>query len=207
MATDGRCPAPQCAARCALPRTRERVGRLVHAHQHLDHRASAQVALLAYAAAGALPHPLSAALPRSRPSPARGRVSARASPFVAEPWLGCAICRIAHHELSLAASLLSECGASSEMADLLNTSAVSTGAVLCEHMEALGMLGHTRRRVTLTRPICDALMREQPPFHHESACKTQCAEVPSPPALASCPRLLPSHPFLNPRSPAPPIPS
>ena len=67
----------------------------------LDHRASSTTALLAYAAAGVLPS--AQPLLRSRSDQARLRPSRPLPPANAK--LTCAVCRIATHELALAAAV------------------------------------------------------------------------------------------------------
>ena len=106
-------------------------------HARLDHRASSTTALLAYAAAGVLPS--AQPLLRSRSDPARVRPPSPLPPASAK--LTCAVCRIAAHELALAAAIAQRCLPQPAAAALL----ASVPAVLCEHLGALGCSWATRR--------------------------------------------------------------
>ena len=120
--------------------------------QHLDSRAGESLQLLAYTS-GALPDP--AAAPISRQSLLRAQPHTK--PLTGDAAvLSCAVCRVAVHELQLAAALVARCGQVSEGASLLLTRSAS---VLCDHMEARGLLGHTARTVQQTRRFCDVPVR------------------------------------------------
>ena len=133
---------------------------MVARQQHLDPRALESLQLLAYTA-GALPHP--AAQPASRTTLLREPTSRKGLPVVenAPPRsivrsaLTCAVCRVAAHELQHAVQLAARCGQGSEAASMLTASV----EVLCDHLEARGLLGHTERTVKLTRPMCDGPVR------------------------------------------------
>ena len=128
----------------------------------VDHRASGTVQLLGYASGGTLPSRLSQ--PHNRKSPWQPAKAASATlPPSVRAALRCAVCRLAVQEFELASELLSRCNShaaadnedydddeddSESMLDLLP-------AVLCEHMQATGQLGHTEARVRVTRPMCD----------------------------------------------------
>ena len=128
----------------------------------LDHRASSTTALLAYAAAGVLPS--AQPLLRSRSDQARLRPSRPLPPANAK--LTCAVCRIATHELALAAAVARRCLAPPAAAALL----ASVPAVLCEHLGALGYLGHTERRVAQLQPTCDAAVAADGGARCDAAC-------------------------------------
>ena len=128
--------------------------------QRLPHGAPATVQLLAYAA-GALPS--AHARPHSRRS-SNPRSSAPHSlqPLMPEVQraLNCAVCRVAVQELSIVGEYVGRCATSLDddgrerWVELLGR----TPSVLCEHLEALGQLGHTAHRLrTLgSRAVCDA---------------------------------------------------
>ena len=138
-------PCARCASVAAAPLTAARFGALVHQQQRLDHRASGSLALVAWAAAGALP----ASTPPTRRAPIPPSKPSKS----AAKSLECATCRVAAQELALAASLVADC-AESDVAALLSK---LPGAV-CEHAAATGLLGHTEARVRLLQPACDAAM-------------------------------------------------
>ena len=131
-------------------------------HARLDHRASSTTALLAYAAAGVLPS--AQPLLRSRSEPARVRPSSPLPPASAK--LICAVCRIVAHELALAAAVAQRCLPPPAAAALL----ASVPAVLCEHLGALGYLGHTERRVAQLQPTCDAAVAADGRARCDAAC-------------------------------------
>ena len=130
----------------------------------LDHRASSTTALLAYAAAGVLPS--AQPLLRSRSEQARLRPPSPLPP--ASVKLTCAVCRIATHEIALAAAVARRCLAPPVAAALL----ASVPAVLCEHLGALGYLGHTEWRVAQLQPICDAAVAADGGARCDAACGT-----------------------------------
>ena len=131
-------------------------------HARLDHRASSTTALLAYAAAGVLPS--AQPLLRSRSDPARVRPPRPLPPASAK--LTCAVCRIVAHELALAAAVAQRCLPPPAAAALL----ASVPAVLCEHLGALGYLGHTKRRVAQLQPTCHAAVAADGRARCDAAC-------------------------------------
>ena len=131
-------------------------------HARLDHRASSTTALLAYAAAGVLPS--AQPLLRSRSEPARVRPSSPLPPASAK--LTCAVCRIVAHELALAAAVAQRCLPPPAAAALL----ASVPAVLCEHLGALGYLGHTERRVAQLQPACHTAVAADGRARCDAAC-------------------------------------
>ena len=126
-------PCARCASVAAAPLTAARFDSLVHHQQRLDHRASGSLALVAWAAAGALP----ASTPPTRRAPIPPSKPSKS----AAKSLECAACRVAAQELALAASLVADC-AESDAAALISK---LPGAV-CEHAAATGLLGHTDLR-------------------------------------------------------------
>ena len=117
--------------------------------ERLDHRASSTTALLAYAAAGVLPSMRAQPLHRS----SQDRLNSQSRPLPpSPPQLTCAVCRIAANELALAAAVARRCLGHRDAAALL----AAVPKVLCEHLSALGYLGHTERRVMQLQPACDS---------------------------------------------------
>lgn len=179
-----------CAALGALSLDSAQFHALARKHEYLDARASSQVALLAYAAAGALPHPDTAARPRHDtaqpppPEPAAGQPDLRSDVELASPLLECAVCRAAGLELSLAADLVAECSdarPSPEQRAML----WAAPSVLCDHMEASGLLGHCPRVLAVTRHMCDVAVVGSSPDEAQALRRALLAEAEAPPANGS----------------------
>ena len=147
--------------------------RLVQQQQLLDKRVSSTVAMLAYGTAGALP---STAAVLSRATPDSGPFAKKVKPSewkvdgvqmsaeqrqwarsmrdskptpIDEERLACAVCRVLSQEIELAAAIAGRC--KSKSAKTFIGKAIN---VACEHLEAVGQMGHTAARVAKTRPMC-----------------------------------------------------
>ena len=136
------------------PLTRAHFEGLARQHSFVDHRASGTLLLLAFAA-GALPSPSARphmrSSPMSRPKEPMAAMEAPVPPSIA-PTLRCAVCRVAMQELELAEELVARCGGGTEESlDLL----ARTPSVLCEHLQAIGQLGHTEALVRGTMKLCN----------------------------------------------------
>lgn len=146
-----------CSAVGASPLSWERFSTAAAERRFLDHRAADPLQLLAFAA-GLLPHPSAPPLSRRSEWALAANGSEPEPQGIAEA-MRCAVCRLTVQELQLAADVASSCDGKGDDDGDGRELLIASVDLVCEHMEARGILGHTEKRAGRSRQLCDTVIR------------------------------------------------